>query len=116
MFWIDLRTFGVSASSTMSRSTIPRVCVEGRTPPLGIGVPVPGFSATKRLATPVRLSWPIEASVPLRIGVIDESEIESSMSASPSLASLIAPTEPMWWPASVTRSPRTSCPASLKRA
>ena len=54
--WSEALTRGVSASSSVSRSTIPRVWVTGRTPPFGIGAPTPGLSDTSLFATPVRLS------------------------------------------------------------
>ncbi len=63
-------------------------------PPLRIGAPVPSDSPTNRFATPVRLSCPIVAIVPWRIGVMLESEMSSSTSASPLLVSVIPPTEP----------------------
>ncbi len=48
------------------------------------------------------------AIVPLRSGVAPESEMSSWTSASPFAVSVMAPTEPTWWPPTVTLSPLTS--------
>ena len=74
---------------------MPRVWVGGSLPPLGIARPAPDrVRPTKRLATPVRLSWPTVATLAAWTGVIPESLMSSSTSARPLPVSVIAPTLP----------------------